>query len=423
MAVLTCIIVIGSIAFRGWRGGRDTPQQEQGDIPEENGLPREGLGRAEEEGREAGEQWKKGYDLPVRESEKTEAEEGCIKVMELIAETYKSADKGEATNVILSDETLFEMRDKIKETGDTVYAKVSYSNMKNYKQVDRFLKDCKNGKKASVVIYAIRSDGGIGRSKYIFDGMDMYQLEAGAAWNENDEPEVGFISHSRIKQWKYTEKGWFCYELCVPEYPEVSEMVDGSCLIRVKPMSQENRSFTVKIVSGLGYQGNNLLCSNWDENHMKELDYNGLYEYLYEMKYKKKFDEKKYADGIPKDQFEKLIMEYLPIKAEQIQEYASFDQKKKTYDWVRLGYYNYTLSFLGTSVPEVIKAKKNKDGTYTLTVAAVCEMVLCDDQLITHKLTVQMEEDGSFKYLSNKIRDDVLRDLPAYQYRVDQKRG
>lgn len=50
-------------------------------------------------------------------------------------------------------------------------------------------------------------------------------------------------------------------------------------------------------------------------------------------------------------------------------------------------------------------------------------MVLCDDELITHELTIQMEEDGSFKYLGNKIRDDVLRDLPAYQYRVDQKRG
>ncbi len=21
----------------------------------------------------------------------------------------------------------------------------------------------------------------------------------------------------RIKEWKYTDKGWFCYELCVPE--------------------------------------------------------------------------------------------------------------------------------------------------------------------------------------------------------------
>lgn len=166
-----------------------------------------------------------------------------------------------------------------------------------------------------------------------------------------------------------------------------------------------------------------MFCTNWDMDHMKELDYNGLYEYLYEMKYKKKFDAEKYAEGIPKDQFEKLIMEYLPIKAEKIQEYASFNEKEKTYDWVRLGYYNYTLSFLGTSVPEVIKAKKNENGTYTLTVSAVCEMVLCDDALITHELTIQIGKDGGFQYLGNKIREEVLRDLPKYQYRVGHKRG
>ena len=39
---------------------------------------------------------------------------------------------------------------------------------------------------------------------------------------------------------EYTEKGWFCYELCVPEPPEVSEIMDGSCLIRIKPMTEED---------------------------------------------------------------------------------------------------------------------------------------------------------------------------------------
>ncbi|MFQ7527828.1 MAG: DUF6070 family protein [Mediterraneibacter gnavus] len=43
-----------------------------------------------------------------------------------------------------------------------------------------------------------------------------------------------------------------------------------------------------KCVLPLGYQGNNLLCSNWDREHLEGLDYNGLYEYLYQMKYQKK---------------------------------------------------------------------------------------------------------------------------------------
>lgn len=61
-----------------------------------------------------------------------------------------------------------------------------------------------------------------------------------------------------------------------------------------------------------------------------------------------------------------------------------------------LGCGNYAPNFFGTSVPEVVAVKENQDGTITLTVNAVCDMVLCDDALITHDLTVKFKEDGSF---------------------------
>lgn len=55
--------------------------------------------------------------------------------------------------------------------------------------------------------------------------------------------ETTYISYTRIKEWRFTDKGYFCYELCVPEYPEVTEIVDGSCMVRVKPVTEENREF------------------------------------------------------------------------------------------------------------------------------------------------------------------------------------
>lgn len=196
-------------------------------------------------------------------------------------------------------------------------------------------------------------------------------------------------------------------------------MVDGSCLIRVRPMSRRKRRLSQQCVRKLGYQGNNLLCSDWDENHLDKLDYNGLYEYFYEMKYKKKFDSEKYPEGIPKDQFESLIMEYLPVSAEKIRKYAVYDKKKKTYAWSRLGCFNYAPAYFGTSIPEVTKIKKNPDGTVTLTVDAVCEMILCDEVVITHELTVRFSGDGGFCYLGNKILNDGAGDIPKYQYRID----
>lgn len=366
---------------------------------------------------EASEQWEKGYNLPVEEQEKKEAEKDCKKIMELYFSIYEDADKGTASNIALNDKTVLEIQKKVMETGCPVATLVTYSNMVNYESVDNFLKKCKAGKSGSIVVYQVHYDGGIGRMKFIFDGTDMYVLTTSGVWNDN-KPGISCISYTRIKEWKYTDKGWFGYELCVPEPPEVSEIMDGSCLLRVKPMTEKQREMSEKCVRGLGYQGNNLLCSNWDTDHMDELDYNGMYEYLYAMKYQEKFNSEDYPNGIPKEEFENLIMEYLPVTAEQIREYAVFDEEKQTYVWVRLGCLNYSPTFFGTSLPEVTDMKENEDGTVTLTVEAVCDMVICDDAVITHELTVRFAEDGSFQYLGNEILNDGIKNIPEYQYRI-----
>ena len=370
--------------------------------------------------KEAAEQWEKGYGLPVDEQEEKEAANDCKKMMELIFDIYKDADKGTASNVVLNDETILEMQKRLMETGCPVSTLVTYSNMENYESVDRFLEECTDGKSGSVVIYEIHGDGGIGRMKFIFDGTEMYVVSAGGIWNDNNKPGMSYISYTRIKEWKYTEKGWFGYELCVPEPPEVSEIMDGSCLIRIKPMTEEQREMSERCVRGLGYQGQNLLCSNWNVENMSELDYNGMFEYLYGMKYGEKFNSEDYPNGIPKEEFESLIMEYLPITAEQIREYAVFDEENQTYLWARLGCFNYAPTFFGTSLPEVVAIKENVDGTVTLTVEAVCDMVICDDAVITHELTVRFAEDGSFQYLGNEILNDEIMQIPDYQYRIKE---
>lgn len=375
-----------------------------------------GIPRCEEE--ELAEIWEKGYGLPIDEIEAKEAEDDCRKMMEHILDIYEKADKGTGSNVVLSEETILEIQNRAKETGYPITTSVTYSNMVNYEMVDSFFEKCVNGENGSVIIYDVHNDGGIGRMKFIYDGTDMYVVSARGVWTGNNKIGMGYISYTRLKEWRYTEKGWFCYELCVPEPPEVSEIVDGSCMIRVKPMTDEQREMSNKCVRGLAYQGSNILCSNWDLDHMEKLDYNGMFEYLYGMKYGEKFNSEDYPNGIPKEEFESLIMEYFPITAEKINEYAAFDKENQTYMWIRLGCGNYDPSFFGTSLPEVTNVKENEDGTVTLTVDAVCDMVICDDAVITHELTVRFAEDGSFQYLGNEILNDGIMDIPDYQYRI-----
>ena len=369
--------------------------------------------------KELAEQMAKGYNLPVDDKEKEEAEIECEIVMEVIKDIYINADKGDASNVVISDKTIQQMVGMVEEKGYAVTAMGTYSNMRNYKQVEDFLKNSMDQESGTVVVYEVHSDGGIGREKYIYDGTDMYVVAAKYSWTEENEAVLTYISYTRIKEWRYSDKGWFCYELCVPEYPEVTEMVDGSCLIRVQPITEEHRELSEKYVLELGYQGNNILCSNWDTDQLEKLDYNGMYEYLYRMKYQKQFEYENYPNGIPKEEFESLIMEYLPVTAEQIRVYAVFDEENQTYVWVRLGCFNYAPTFFGTSVPEVTDVKENEDGTITLTVDAVCEMILCDEAVITHELKIRVAEDGSFQYLENKILNNGIEDIPDYQYRIN----
>ena len=368
------------------------------------------------------EQWReayeKGYHLPIKKEEREKAEKDSIAALKLVQDIYAEADKGDASNVVLTDSVMEQMKKILGRGGVPVISSEEYSVMENYQVMENFLHSSEQGVEGNVILYDILQDGSIERRKYLYDGKEMYLLAVRAVWNEEGDPVIAYRSYTRMKEWRYTEKGWFAYELCVPEPPEVSEIVDGSCMIRVKPLDAECIELSKKCVLPLGYQGNNLLCSNWDREHLEGLDYNGLYEYLYQMKYQKRFVMEEGKNGIPAEEFEQLMSKYLPVTAEQLRNIATFDAEKQEYVWAKLGCGNYAPTHFGTSLPEVIKVEEHQDGALTLTVEAVCDMVISNDAVITHELTVKFREDGSFQYLGNKVLEDGIHQIPQYQYRI-----
>ena len=201
------------------------------------------------------EQWEKGYCLPVSREEREEADSDCKKMAELVSDLYRKADKGDAFNVVLAEKTIHQMTKKMKESGAVVRASGTYSDMENYKVFERFLMDSEAGRFGFAVLYEIHADGGVGREKYIFDGTDMYVAVTNISWNDDNTLAISDTSYTRLKDWRYSRKGWFCYNLCVPEYPEVTEMVDGSCLIRVKPMGKKKGSNATEIQAKKGKNG------------------------------------------------------------------------------------------------------------------------------------------------------------------------
>lgn len=374
----------------------------------------------ETKGTEQTDQWKKGYNLPLDVQKKTEAEEECRAAMELISSRYQNVKQGEASEGVLSDEEIVALKDVLKEEGLTVTGADAYSTMEHYETMEDFLADCQEGNEGEVVLYKVKSSGGLNRTGFEFDGEDMYVVDTIAEWSGEGEPVISSTSYTRVKWWNYTEKGWFSYELCAPQPPEVTEVVDASTMIRVQPMEETYRELSRKCVLALGYQGNNLLYSNWNTANLSELDYNGVFESFYEMKYGTTIDYDRYADGIEAEEFESLIMEYLPVTKEELRAYAEYDTETGTYLWVRLGTGNYSPTTFGTSIPEVVKAEEKGAGIVELTVQAVC-MASCNDNAMTHKLTVQFSDDGTFQYLGNEISEEELAKVPEYQYRLGKQ--
>lgn len=363
------------------------------------------------------EAFERGYDLPIDEAAKEAAESDCKEKLLMLKEIYIAADKGTALNAVIGEETAGQMLSVLQETGCPISADSFHYNMAHYEKMEQFLSDSLRGEGGEIVIYDIHSSGGIGRKQFIFDGADMYVLGTTAIWNSENQPCISDTSYTRLKKWEYTDKGYFSFSYCVPEPPYVSEAINGNTLIRVKPQEEKNIEIAKKYLCPIGYQGNNLLCSNWDAAHLTDLDYNGLFEYLYSIKFGEKPERDKYGNGIPKDEFEDLIMSYLPVTAKQVRQYAVYDEEEQKYVWNSLGCLNYAPNEFGTSYPEVTEIQEKEDGIVILTVDAVCEM-MGNDAVMTHLLTVKFSENGQIQYLSNRIPEEELKKIPAYQYRI-----
>lgn len=418
ISILLAIVVSGCAP-----SNQDSPKIEyksektEQDSAEMKGIPEEPGQNMTEMEHAAEEILKKGYQLPLEDAVKEEAEMDCIQAMEKLRVVYMKADKGNSLNTILDKENIFEMYTILQETGCPVTAAGFHYIMGNYEKMEAFLADCLNGRESGIILYKINISGGINRSQFLFDGTDLYVIDSVALWSEENTPRIANTTYTRIKDWRYTEKGWFSYEYCVPEYPEVTEVVNGNNLIRVKPMSEEYIRMAEDYLLPIGYRGSNLFRSDWDDRHLENLDYNGLYESLYSLKYKSTFDSKKYSDGIPKEEFENLITEYLPITEEELIQYAVYDEEKQSYGWKRLGPLTYIVNNFSSSIPEVTDIIENSDGTLSVYIDAVCQSQ-GEDSVMSHIVTLQISDDGSVRYLRNQVLEDGLKNITEYKYRL-----
>lgn len=182
---------------------------------------------------------------------------------------------------------------------------------------------------------------------------------------------------------------------------------------RVLPLDEKCRELGNQYILPVSCFGNNLFLMDWDADSMDQIEFNDLYEFLYEIKYGEKLNEENVQNGIPKEQFEDVICAFFDISTGDLEVYARYDAETGLYPWEPVGPRNRVSQFL--PFPEVVKCVENADGTWTLYVEGIM-VIEGDDCTFKHTVTMK-ERDGGWIYMGNDVNEEGSDSIPAYKPR------
>ena len=90
--------------------------------------------------------------------------------------------------------------------------------------------------------------------------------------------------------------------------------INGKLEFRVEPLDEACRELNRKYVMPVGYAGNKLFITNWNQSDYSQLDFYDLYEIMYLLKYEKYVPYNYSQEGveyyIPKQDFEEVIQTF-----------------------------------------------------------------------------------------------------------------
>lgn len=310
---------------------------------------------------------------------------------------YEKAEKDNKLNSL-------ELKQEIAEYfGNKGYAAVDIDNqidMVNYEKVEEFCEKVQKEQKAEIKIFSIMDEGGFVRYDMGACEGEIEVIVSSLKW-ENHNPYADYYHEFEAYTWKYTEKGYFFIE----EYhPPGFDGAPGQTGFRVKPLNQICRELNRKYVIPIGYERNNMLIVDWNEQDYTNLEFYDLYERMYWLKYNTYVPYNANDTGaeyeIPKSEFEEVIQTYFQIDSEEIQKNTVYHSDSQTYRYRPRGLYDCELPY--EPYPEVVDYEEQSDGTLKLFIQAVWERKEQDCALFS-ELVVLPLENGQCQYVSNEV--------------------
>lgn len=256
------------------------------------------------------------------------------------------------------------------------------------------------GGKTGLVRYDLNSQNG-----------EIYAICSNMTWDQ-DAPEAEYINEFQVQSWKYTKNGYFFIE----EYDRQGyDGYHGKIGFRVEPLDEACRELNRKYVMPVGYAGNKLFITNWNQSDYSQLDFYDLYEIMYLLKYEKYVPYNYSQEGveyyIPKQDFEEVIQTFLTVESEVLESNAIYNAETKTYLYRPRGLYDYGSTY--EPYPEVVSYEKMDDGKIKLIINAVWERTM-QDNAMTSELVIQPLDNNRFHYISNQVIKSNLDDTSKW---------
>lgn len=235
----------------------------------------------------------------------------------------------------------------------------------------------------------------VARNIYQYEDGDM-QLEDSAVYTASD--------------WKYTAEGyimfsgsWYSEAYYLFALSDMQEKV----ALRVLPLDEKCRALNETYMIPIGYVKNNTFLVDWSENDFSSLDFYDLFDIFYRQIYGKEVPYEP-SDNlgvgtvyqIPKEEFEHIMMAYLNIDSETLQQKILYHTDTKTYEYRPRGFYE--AEYPEHPYPEVVDYTENADGTITLLVNVVFPYEGLS-KVFSHEVVVRPLENDGVQYVSNHV--------------------
>ncbi|MEO2238237.1 DUF6070 family protein [Dorea sp. YH-dor226] len=287
--------------------------------------------------------------------------------------------------------------------GRAGYVAVDVNNqidMVNAELAEEFCEKAQKKQSTEITIFSVSDQGELIRYDIETCRGKMNVSISTLEW-EADEPKSEQYRAYEAYSWKYTEKGYFFIE----EYQPLGfDGAPGQKGFRIRPMEETFRELNQRYVMPIGYEKNNMLIMDWNEQDYSNLEFYDLYELMYHMKYNRYAPHDDYGEGmeyeVSKEEFEEVIQTYLPVDDLTIEENTVYDPDRQTYRYRPRGRYDFEWPY--EPYPEVVDCEEQGDGTLKLTIEGVWEIRMLD-QVIVSELVVRPLDNGSCQYLSNKV--------------------